>query len=472
VALEVVNTAVQSPQLDTQSLSFVRESLMAYIQQTYTPEAGIDDVDTPHIQNKLTQTLTYLFASLYKSGWESFFDDFRALAGDQERIGSGNVSATVLYLRILGSIHDEIGDNLLPRNPEEQKRSNDLKDLIRERDAQKIALSWQEILGKWRQVNLSIVEMCLKTISRWVSWMDISLIVNQTMLNVLFEIAGQQGIVSENTGEAKTRNAAIDTFTEIVAKKMKPADKVELITFLSLGDVVAQLIASPPLGEFRSTSNYDTDLAETVAKLVNMTMLDIVKVMDTDSTPETKQRADELLQIFVPHLLRFFADEYDEVCSTVISSLTDLLTFFRKVVKLHSGLPQHYSSMLPPILEAIIRKMKYDDTASWGEEDEQTDEAEFQELRKRLFVLQQTIAAIDETLYTDTLSTVVASTFNKVESGSESINWRDLDLALHEMFLFGELAVRSGGLYVKKQPTSLAAQRLIEMVSKMVESSK
>ncbi|KAJ9643491.1 pre-tRNA nuclear export protein [Coniosporium tulheliwenetii] len=468
-SLEIVNNAVQSRRLDAQSLGYIKDGLMSYIRDIYAGGSGRDAVDTAHIQNKLTQTVTYLFTSLYASGWETFFDDFRALAGDHATIGRSNVPATILYLRILGSIHDEIADVLMARTSEEQRRNTELKDLVRTRDAQKISLSWQEILAQWRQTDLNVIEMCLRTISRWVSWIDISLVVNQAMLNSLFEIAGQPGALSSESPEGKVRDAAIDTFTETVGKKMRATDKIQLIDFLNLGNVVGQLIASPPLAELRATSNYDTDLAETVAKLVNTAVSDIVKVLDSYTGDEaTSRRADELLQVFVPYLLRFFGDEYDEICSTVVPSLTDLLTFFRKIIKGKNTLPAHYAQTLPAILEAIISKMKYDATASWGEEDEETDEAEFQELRKRLHVLQQTIATIDENLYIDTLSRIVAGTFSKLESGG--VDWRELDLALHEMYHFGELAVRNGGLYQKREPSSVAASRLIEMMAKMVES--
>jgi exportin-T len=186
---------------------------------------------------------------------------------------------------------------------------------------------------------------------------------------------------------------------------------------------------------------------------------------------QTRQSADQLLQPFVTYLLRFFSDEYDEVCSTVIDSLTDLLNYFRKIVK-KGPLPAHYSTMLSPILDAIIGKMEYDETATWGEEDEQTDEAEFMELRKRLNILQQYVAAIDEQLYMDTLTRLVANTFNSLTTNMQKVDWRELDLALYGMYLFGDLATRNRGLYQKREPSSAASQRLIEMVTKMMESCK
>jgi len=128
--------------------------------------------------------------------------------------------------------------------------------------------------------------------------------------------------------------------------------------------------------------------------------------------------------------------------------------------------------MLSPILDAVIAKMKYDHTSLWGDEDAQTDEAEFQELRKRLQVLQQAVAAVNENLYMDKISTLVISTFNQFQNQRSQLNWRDTDLAMYEMFLFGELALKSGGLYSKTKPVSPAAERLIGMMFKLVESGK
>ncbi|KAF2420139.1 Xpo1-domain-containing protein [Tothia fuscella] len=469
--LEVVNLAIQSPQLDLASRTYIKDNLWNYVQQYYGGN-GENVTDSTHIQNKLTQTLTYLFTTLYASGWESFFDDFLSLAGGAGALGVNNIPATALYLRILGSLHDEIADVIIPRSPEEAKRNTELKDLVRARDAQKVSVSWQEILAKWRQIDLSVVEMCLKAISRWVSWIDISLVVNQTVLAALLEMAGQQGLQEHSSVEVKVRDAAIDTFTETAGKKMRPPEKMELLLFLNLKTVVGQLIASPPLEELRKTPHYDTDLAETVAKLVNNVVRDIVIVLDTPTVDEqTRQRANELLQAFIPYLLRFFSDEYDEVCSTVLDSLTELLNFFRKVVKT-GPLPALYAPMLSPILDAIISKMRFDETANWGESDEETDEAEFLELRKRLNILQQYVAAIDELLYMDTLTTLVVNTLSKLGIANVgSLDWRELDLALYEMYLFGDLASRNRGLYQKSAPSSVASERLIQMMRGLMEST-
>lgn len=445
---------------------------MDYVQQVYGMDGGQGNVDSPSIQNKLAQALTFLFEELYASGWESFFEDLRKLGGNHAASGSGPVG-TLLYLRVLASVHDEIADVLVQNAAEKQKKHTELKDLIRVRDAAAICLSWQEILSRWREIDQVVVELCLKTISRWVSWTEISLIVNESFLESLWKIAEDQTSTKPDGSQSKVRDAAIDVFTEIIAKKMKPVEKIDLIRFLNLQAVVDQLVKSPSLLNSQGTSAYDTDMAETVAKLVNNAVLDIVKVLDTATIEgQTQENAEGLLQSFVPFLLRFFSDEYDEICSTVIPALNELLTLFRKIARQGRQMPSRYHAMLSPILDAIIAKMRYDDTSSWGEENAETDEAEFQELRKRLKVLQQIVAAIDESLYLDVLSRLVESIMERFKSLDPRLTWRDLDLALHELYLVGELAYRNSGLYQKKVPSSVASERFIQLMSNMIESGE
>jgi exportin-T len=457
VALEVVNSASQAGLIDFQGLSFVRDTFMSYLRQAYGSEGGTPDM--PNIQNKIAQNITYLFSALYANGWETFFDDLLSLTTNSPASTTrDNPLGIIFYLRVINSIHDE---------------ANNLKDLIRQRDMQKIANSWQEFLSQWQEGNDLVVELSLKAVGSWVSWIDIGLVVNQTMLDLLFKQLSRAQKSELLQGEDKVRDAAIDVFTEIVGKKMKPEGKIDMIVFLNLDNIVTQLSNSPPLRDNRFTSKYDTDLAETVAKLVNITVMDIVRALDSDTVDVSpKEKASSLMESFLSHLLRYFSDEYDEICSTVIPSVMELLTYSRKMSKSNPAIASQHSSMLLPILKAIIAKMRYDETSTWGVEDEQTDEAEFHELRKRLNSLQQIVASANEQLYMDVVSEVVGTTFQNLRDPGSRVDWRDLDLALYEMFLFGETAVRSGGLYSKNKPNNAAAERLIEMMLRMVESGE
>lgn len=462
VCLEVVNYAVHTQGLDAQSLAYLRDTLLQYCRHTYGPDRT-QEPDPAHLQNKLTQTLTYLFVFLYQDGWQSFLDDFLDLSG--LTTNKENVQGVVFYLRILSSIHDEIADMLLSRQNAEAKRNTELKDQLRAQDVYKVADSWKQFLVRYGNDD-TVVELVLKVVGKWVSWMDISLVVSQEMISLLLPLVGR---ATGGGSEDKVRDTAIDTLTQIAGKKMRPQDKMEMIAFLNLQEIVGQLIASSALSEYRGSSQYDTDLAEKVANLVNTVLSDIVRALeDNQISGDVRTQANQYLNGFLPFLLRFFSDEYDEVCSTVIPALTDLLTFLRKV----GQLPQEYSEMLAPILNAIIRKMRYDETANWGNEEEQTDEAEFQDLRRKLQNLQKTIAAIDQGLYMEVLSNLVATTFQNLNQQGSGMDWRDLDLALYEMYLFGELALPNHGLGTKNQPSGEASERLVVMMRNMVESGE
>ncbi|KAL8329411.1 hypothetical protein RB597_004922 [Gaeumannomyces tritici] len=463
VSLEIVNQAVQTGALDSQSLLFLKDTLFGYARRSYGPGAQ-ETADPPHLQNKLAQTLTYLFAHLYNGGWEAFLGDFLSLtasdaANPRQR---DNVLGVVLYLRILGSVHDEIADTILARQSSEAKRNTSLKDAIRERDMRAVVESWKDLLAQYTGRDDSIVELTMKVLGKWVSWIDISLVITQDMLNLIFPLIGRP-----TSGTDPIRDAAIESFNEIVGKKMKPVDKTELISFLNLRQIVAELVASPPLNEFRHTPRYDTDLAEAVAKLVNTAVTDIVRVLEDVSVPnDSRAKAEQHLQDFLPLLLRFFADEFDEVCSTVIASLTDILTFLRKV----GNLPDTYRSMLSPILDAIVTKMRFDETSRWFETEEGEEEAEFMDLRKRLQNLQKSVAAVDENLFVEVISNLVAATLQNLNERGAQMDWRDIDLALYELLLFGEIAQPGQGVTPKSQGSSAAAERLEAIMRKLVES--
>lgn len=464
--LDVLNNAIRSGSLGVQTLNAIRQNLLAYAQGTYKPlDTGLPSVDSPHVQNKLAQSLTCLFVRLYPSEWLSFFRDMLDLTAFAGSSGRENAAGTVFFLRVLLQIHDEIADVFLARTPEERRKSNELKDLIRERDAKVVAASWQEILSQWRAKDSTVTDFCLVVVGRWASWTEISLIITPTLRDLLLEL-----VISQTNGPPVSRETALTTFTEILRKKMSPAYKLELIAFLKIRDVIAHLIASPALADLRATSQYDTDLAESVAQLANHSLSDIVKAIESAQDQDSVMvQGVSHLKGFLPLVLRFFSDDYDEICSTVIPCLSDLLTLFRRKEKSSVVIHEQSTAMLGPVLDAVVAKMRYDETSSWGNEDAQTDEAEFQELRKRLHVLQQAIAAVDDTLYQDKISSVVISTFENFKTGGSQVDWRDLDLALHEMFLFGELGLKSGGLYSKTKPITPAAERLIAMMFKVVE---
>jgi exportin-T len=278
-ALEVLNNAIRyrTAELGPQSLEYIKNSLMEYIRQNYKIAF---QPDSHAVQGKLVQTITYLFTKLYTTSWTSFFDELASLTTLVKEVDNGrpdNEDGTRMYLRVMVDIHDEIAETTFDRSMEDQKRNTIIKDFVRDHDMQKLVASWQEILTQWRGVNIELVERVLTVFAKWVSWIDISLVVNDTFLGQLSELL--QGVGGEDA--LRSRQAATVTLEEIAGKGMKPVEKLELIAFLQLTDVVRGLIS---LDDMHGNEEENLDFAEAVGGLTNKIVLDLVKMLEAVRT--------------------------------------------------------------------------------------------------------------------------------------------------------------------------------------------
>ncbi|KAK9370508.1 armadillo-type protein [Lipomyces kononenkoae] len=449
-ALQVVDDALvkrlngSGKQLDSGSLLYIKESLLSYIQREYAPQSATD-TDAVFMQNKLAQTITLFFLLSYPETWPSFFDDLLALSS----IGAplSNARGLQLLLRILVAQHEEIADTLILRSNEVTRRNTIIKDAIRVRDMGRLASAWMEILVRWtsRDDGYLIVENCLRVIGSWVSWIDISLIVTPQYMSIIFGILGNEAL----------RGAACDTISEIISKKMKPSDKFELISLLNLQQTIGQL----PIGS-------DVEFTEKVARLINVVCLDLIKILDEDDYAlRLHDNTESLLQQLFPFAIGFLANEYDDTSSEVFPAISEYLSFLRKEKKRNKSLTPERHSTLTSILNTVILKLKYDESMDWtnGADDS---ENEFLEVRGRLRLFQDAVAAIDENLFMDSLSTVVINSLN-----GEKRDWRDIELGLFELGAYSDGLRNAAALPTKGQGAPKAMEILNTMLLKMTNSN-
>jgi exportin-T len=267
--LEILKDAIErrSQHPEDEGLQYIKQILLDYVRTTYAPVSTVSD--SAMIQNKLSQVITLLFVALYTTSWQTFFDDLMFLGKSSPNGAWDNLPGIQFFMRTSASVHDEVADVLIPRTPQEGRRNIMIKDCVRERDMRKLVIAWQEIMEQLKDKNSQVVEMGLRVIGRWVSWIDISLVVNELMLSQLFQFMDFGGTV---------RDAAISALTEIVGKKMKGPDKLDLISFLNVGQIVAQIVQSPALQD-QKADDYDTELAEGTAKLINTATMDLVLIL-------------------------------------------------------------------------------------------------------------------------------------------------------------------------------------------------
>lgn len=165
----------------------------------------------------------------------------------------------------------------------------------------------------------------------------------------------------------------------------------------------------------------------------------------------------------MPFAITFLSNEYDDTSSEVFPTIADLLSLLRKEKKRNRPLTPSRLAMVGSILNTVILKLKYDETMSFhnGSDDS---ENEFLEIRARLRLFQDAVAAINENLFMDTVSNVVLDCLSKQD-------WREVELGLFELGAYSDGLRNAAALPAKGQENSRAVILLNKMLLRMTESN-
>lgn len=182
------------------------------------------------IRNKTAQSLTILFTHVYPTIWSSFFKDMMAVAKTPSGTPSHEKAAD-FFLRLCISIDEEIARMDIPRTREEVVRNTNIKDAMRLGDIQLLASFWFELLQEFRSTNPSIAQLALKNIGSYIAWMDISLVVNDQVMNVLYELLADTNL----------RIPACECLADVISKGMLPMDKLNMLQMLNITNMLTRL---------------------------------------------------------------------------------------------------------------------------------------------------------------------------------------------------------------------------------------
>ncbi|KAF9966276.1 pre-tRNA nuclear export protein [Mortierella alpina] len=240
VVEEVLMT--RSNTLDESRLNYFRQTFMDYIQREFVND-GLDNTlssEPSYLKNKFAHAVALLFRQTYLKSWPTFFTDMLSLiAALPQSSGKSNMKMVDLFLRILMSIDEEVVNTLTSRisSKEENSLNINIKDRMREQDVPRLANAWYELLTEYKERSLDFAEMLLRIVGVYVAWIDISLIVNERFVSLIYSFLMSSSI----------RNAAADCLTDIIKKGMKPLDKLQLISILGIVDVLQQIDLSVSL---------------------------------------------------------------------------------------------------------------------------------------------------------------------------------------------------------------------------------
>ncbi|KAM9919030.1 hypothetical protein OXX59_008231 [Metschnikowia pulcherrima] len=354
---------------------------------------ALDANDEIYLRNKLSDILGHLFCYVYPSLNVDFLKTFLLLIQSQKLVSID------YFMRTLISIHFEIGDKLISRVNDSQERNNFLKDLIRDRDMTSLVASWKTVLTEVK--DIVILDNALKVVGYYIDWMDISLFIQNGFLNIVYEFLKNPEL----------RNQACLTILEIISKKMKPANKLELIKLLDLTSVIGSL------------KDDDLDFIENLAKLSNQIGIESCIVVENDPSllPEVNVQLSKLW----PITFEFLTHEYDDVSQQVFPFIQQFLLISKKLPAVASN------ELLSALLKNIIEKMKHDSDSDGFDDDDQ-----FIEIRQKLKTFQDTIAGLNPSLYLDIVPLIIESSI--FGGSSEGQSWNIVELGLYELSNFAD----------------------------------
>ncbi|KAA1118240.1 pre-tRNA nuclear export protein [Puccinia graminis f. sp. tritici] len=489
--LQLVDTMLQLPTSSEEEIGLVkscyettRQQLWDYIHREFVEGPGEQGLG--YLRNKVVQTLFLLFFQSYPNNWPDFFSSFADLIRQHPKASTPlnnsnqplNPRTTDLYLRLLHEISSELSDALLRINKPAFRLTRDaeLRDAIRERDAERIARETfgivaesleglskndlnpnQGLYGKQAQECL---EMGIRVVEDYASWIDISLIVTPTWIPFLF-----QSLRLSNIG---IRLAAADALICIVTKGMPAANRIQLYNLLGLVDVLKTLKtennARRQSGEW---SDEEDQFNERLARILNGMGVELCKVCDDSSVPLEFQAASlGLATQLLPLLISFVEEDVFASCASVLPFSSAILSRYKKDKKLSpdSHLNQEKRTFLSQLLRLIVIKVRYppDDLFQWEPpalpgETEDEDMVVYHDRRRQLKTIIEAIAVIDETLFQETIDPLISNVLDHIISeGGNACNvcWQEIELALVMLYNYGE-AVRGSG------PTSFRSYVMI-----------
>ncbi|CAE6461768.1 unnamed protein product [Rhizoctonia solani] len=433
----------------------LQSTLGAYITEEYV--SGSAEMHAPFIRNKFSHTLALLFLCTYPEQWPTFFTSISPLLHASPGTSSPtlNPHVTTFFLRLLleisGEIHDQTIKSARTFVASRHTRDTNIRDAIRAKDAVGVnaevlrileevvtmlealragGAPISESLGQTQLVEL--VELAIRAFASYVPWVDINLTVTPATINMLFKLLSDQVV--------PIRMATSGALLRIIQKGLKePSDKLQLFRVLSLGQVLEMLEQKTRItGSKDDTDDEEVSYRESLGKLTSGLGLELIKLCDEQSgpPPAVLAGAEELLQQLLPVMLRFLADDYDDISSSVFPMLSQIFVVYKRAKK---NTPQTHltaakRSFLMQTLEILLQKMRWNPEDDPDELDDD-DRVAFETLRSDLKLFLDSISAIDEELVTSAIKTLAMNTLTRAD---DSIGWADAELSVYLVYLYGE----------------------------------
>ncbi|XP_058005114.1 exportin-T isoform X2 [Hevea brasiliensis] len=387
------------------------------------------------IKNKLAQVLVTLIYFEYPVIWSSVFVDFLL------HLSKGAIVID-MFCRVLNALDDELISLDYPRTPEELGVAGQVKDAMRQQCVGQIVRAWFDIVSMYRNSDPELCSSVLESMRRYISWIDIGLIVNDVFVPLLFELILVDGEFEQLQG------AAAGCVLAVVTKRMDPQSKLTILQSLQISRVFALV-----------TGDIDPELVSKIAALITGYALEVLECYKRVTTEDAKEVSLELLNEVLPSV--FYVMQNCEVDAPF--SIVQFLSGYVATMKSLSPLREKQAHYVGQILEVIRAQIRYDpiyrDNLDSFDKIGREEEDRMVEYRKDLFLLLRSVGRVAP----DITQIFIRNSLASAVASSSEINVEEVEAALSLLFALGESlsdeAMRAGsGLLGELVPMLLSTR--------------
>ncbi|MED6226319.1 hypothetical protein PIB30_102497, partial [Stylosanthes scabra] len=365
----------------------------------------------PFVKNKLAQVLVTLIYFEYPLIWSSVFVDFFP------HLNKGKIVID-MFCRVLNALDDELISLDYPRTPADIVVAARVKDAMREQCVAQIVRAWYEIVSMYRNVDEEVCVGVLESMSRFISWIDIGLVVNDAFGSLLFDL-----VLAAGVGD-RLRGAAIKCLTAVVSKRMEPQSKLALLQSLQISRLFGLVV-----------DDGNAELVSDVAVLLTgyaTVLLDCFKRMDSE---EARGISMELLDEVLPSVFHLTKENELDATFNVVQFLSSYVATMKSITPLGEKQLLHVGKILEVISVLIRYDPEYRSNIDMLDKIGKDEEDRMVDFRKDLFVLLRNVGRVAPGVTHLFIRNLLA---NAVSTSSGSTNVEEVEAALSLLYALGE----------------------------------
>ncbi|MBA0599198.1 hypothetical protein Gorai_005431 [Gossypium raimondii] len=305
-----------------------------------------------------------------------------------------------------------------------------------------IVRAWYDIVSMYRNTDPETCVTVLDCMRRYVSWIDIGLIVNDAFIPLLFELILVDGLSEQ------LRAAAAGCVLAVVSKRMDAHSKLSLLKSLQISRVFGLV-----------SDDNDSDLVSAIAALITGYAVEVLECSKRVNTEDAKVISMELLDEVLPTV--FYVMQNCEMDAAF--SIVQFLSGYVATMKTHSSLQENQMLHISQILEVIRTQIRYDpmyrNNLDMVDMIGVEEESRMLEFRKDLFVLLRNVGRVAPEVTRIFIRNSLASAI----SSSSDKNAEEVEAALSLLYALGETmsdeAMRVGNGLLSELVTNLLSTR-------------